>query len=190
MSEALYKALLYDPRYRFVVKSNGECVLSYFRDLWCVEVVPGSFNPLHKGHRWIYDNIRAATLMPKIFEISINRIGKDPLSYEELTDRVKQFGGYADVLVTNSSLMQAKAGVIPVPVRFHVGFDVAQRMFAMHDLPTIQGINANFVVYDRVIDGVIKSLSNYKYYPNNMQQNGGNPDLMEISSTLIRNGQI
>jgi len=173
-------------------------------------VVPGSFNPLHDAHKFIYDKIYD-TIHPntslkgishlvkpitKVFEISINRLEKPYLSLEELRARLEQFKSYAPVWVTNASFFFEKAGLVSYWIRptFFIGFDTAQRLVDHHGIAGVQGIQADFIVSKRYTGGQVCSLETIQnmYYatPKNMFDSSLPIDdsLLRLSSTAIRNG--
>lgn len=161
-------------------------------------VVPGSFNPLHIAHRRIFDGVTklysAHKKVVPVFELSINRKDKEPLTFEDLLRRLEQFEWYAPVWVTNALYFFEKTGLVSQWIRpcFQVGYDTADRLLNDHGVLGVSGMNANFVVYPRMIDGSvcdINSLTNkYGYLPHNME---AGPKLseeeMSISSTALRN---
>lgn len=158
-------------------------------------VIPGSFNPLHDAHKAIYDaavyGLGRTTV--RVFELSIHRIDKEPLSLEELKTRLKQFEGYAPVWVTNASLFLEKAGLVSRWIKpcFQIGIDTAIRLVQHHGVYGVQGINANFVVHRRKVNGEIKTLEDirkeYHMIPENMESPFELPEsVSEISSTAIR----
>ena len=164
-------------------------------------VVPGSFNPLHDAHKAIYEatsayiGIHKPEKIVRVFELSIHRIDKEPLSLEELKVRLKQFEGYAPVWVTNASFFFEKAGLVSQWIRpcFQIGFDTALRLVQHHGVAGVQGINASFVVHHRKINGVIKTLEDiHKEFfaiPKNMSSSTALPEsITGISSTEIRAG--
>lgn len=163
-------------------------------------VVPGSFNPLHDAHKAIYNCIKPIygehrKIVP-VFEISIHRIDKEPLSFEELKNRLKQFEYYAPVWVTNASFFFEKAGLVSQWIHpcFQIGFDTAKRLVEHHGVSGVQGIAANFVVHKRHMGDKVFGLNDlvemYGALPKNMEEPSNSIDqsLLTISSTSLRNG--
>jgi hypothetical protein len=162
-------------------------------------VVPGSFNQLHIAHRRIFDGVTKLYSTHKkvvpVFELSINRKDKEPLTFEDLLRRLEQFKWYAPVWVTNALYFLEKTGLVSewIRPRFQVGYDTADRLLNDHGVLGVNGMNADFVVYPRMIDGSVcdmDSLTNkYGFLPHNME---AGPKLskeeMSASSTAIRNG--
>lgn len=164
-----------------------------------LSVVSGSFNPIHEAHKAIYDCIKpmhgnSKKVIP-VFEISIHRVHKEPLSFEELKIRLKQFEWYAPVWVTNASLFFEKAGLVCQWIRpsFHIGIDTATRIVEHHGVSGVQGIAADFVVHKRHINGKVFGLQDliglYGSSPNNMEEAPIQIDktFLNVSSTGIRN---
>lgn len=92
-----------------------------------VVVLPGSFNPLHTGHRRLLKAASKATGRRGIFEISIENVDKPDLPVDELTKRLEQFRGVGDVAVTSAPLFSGKADALP-GAWFALGFDTAVRL--------------------------------------------------------------
>lgn len=155
-----------------------------------VVIYPGSFNPLHDGHRAIAD-----TLIDDghyvYFEISQTRYQKEAYTDEEVAERVKQFAWKYPVVVTqNAPLFFDKYEIFKnAKPRFVMGADTLKRWLDMtnpEDVPD----DLRLIVFGRLTNG--------EYHdPRKMwDENGpfGKIDIqfydmeMDISSTEIRNG--
>ena len=90
-------------------------------------VFPGSFNPLHDGHKKLVQVIENDSPVEVIYEISIANVDKPPLLPEEIIDRQSQFLGQASVLVTNQPTFIGKSKKIPIR-NFLIGWDTARRI--------------------------------------------------------------
>ena len=152
----------------------------------CIDVVPGSFNPLHDGHWWIFKNIPRDQ---KCFEISRSRVGKEDLSDDEIAWRTSQFKG-ANVVITQAPLFSDKYEhfrKLADVVIFHIGIDTYERLIQMSGRAAIEEMQlATFIVYDRCgatlpADKPRNCWPSVRKAPEQVQN---------ISSTLIRLGTI
>ena len=90
-------------------------------------LLPGSFNPLHAGHRELAAVVQRRTGGPVHFELSVANVAKPDVPPEELRRRLRQFAGYSPVWVTRAATFLRKAEHFP-GVAFAVGFDTAVRI--------------------------------------------------------------
>jgi hypothetical protein len=190
----LYNNLINKSSEPFIVFPDQSCFS--LRKNWHIlnitDIISGSFNPLHKTHRYIYDQC-----MPtgRCFEISLLRKDKEFLSFESLSDRIHQFIDYAPVLITNASTYLEKIGCLNPKwnIRFHIGIDTAERIILDHGTNGVQGIKCSFIVYDRFVikDGinVLKRFKDIENPPYNMTGYGDvmPEEYMKESSTKLRN---
>lgn len=155
-----------------------------------LELVPGSYNPLHQAHRAIFDRIANRN---KTFELAIERVNKGGLTLDELKQRLDQFRDYAPILVLKHPLFIHKIGALyPWTVNFHIGIDTASRIIESSPTVEVQGMRARFTVYDRKIDGRKWSLDDIpEPRPKNFLK-GPTLDegLLGISSTAIRSAKM
>ena len=92
-----------------------------------VAVLPGSFNPLHAGHRQLAA-VAGRRLGGEVhFELSVANVDKPELPADEAARRVGQFAGLAPVWVTRAATFAEKADLFPGAV-FVLGFDTAVRL--------------------------------------------------------------
>ena len=106
-----------------------------YNDKWADEenlnIVPGSFNPLHAAHRFLY---HAALDFGgyAMYEISISRDGKIAYTKEELQRVLYQFLYYAPVVVTTYPTFREKTSFFKEKwagmVDYHIGIDTARRL--------------------------------------------------------------
>jgi hypothetical protein len=92
-------------------------------------LLPGSFNPLHEGHRtlaWVASRRSGA---PAAFELTVVNADKPPLVDEEVRRRLAQFAWRAPVWLTRAPTFTEKARLFPGAV-FVVGADTAARIVA------------------------------------------------------------
>ncbi|MDE2989550.1 MAG: hypothetical protein OXU21_00605 [Chloroflexota bacterium] len=90
-------------------------------------VLPGSFNPLHKGHAALLEAARRRTAGFAAYEISITNVDKPPLAAAELDARLAQIRGRAPVVLTRAPTFVEKARLLP-GAAFAVGADTAARI--------------------------------------------------------------
>jgi len=189
-----YERVVNDPLSAFLV-FPGRLILQVPNDdsAKLLNLIPGSFNPLHKAHLSIYDAaLKAFPHRLTSFEISIRRKDKDHLPFEEMEIRVEQFTGIAPVLITNAMLFFEKSGLfcnhVEKPV-FHIGYDTAERIVKDHGIAGTQGIFASFYVYNRMQDGKLFCISDWPIRPANFHLGILGCDPIDISSTALRNAK-
>jgi hypothetical protein len=90
-------------------------------------VYPGSFNPLHHGHRALAEAAGKRLGVEVHFELSVANADKPELSAEEVARRVSQFRDVAPVWVTRAAAFEKKADLFP-GAAFVLGFDTAVRL--------------------------------------------------------------
>lgn len=76
-----------------------------------VGIFPGSFNPLHDGHRRMQALAEARLGGPVHYEISIENVGKLPLDFEDMANRSRQLTAELDF--TRAPRMVQKARLYP-----------------------------------------------------------------------------
>ena len=90
-------------------------------------VLPGSFNPLHRGHTRLASAASATLGAPVAYEISITNVDKPPLKPEEIRHRVAQIAGRAEVVVTRAPVFYEKARILR-GCTFVIGVDTMRRV--------------------------------------------------------------
>jgi len=86
---------------------------------------PGSFNPLHDGHRLLAQVASQRSNQPLAFELSLANVDKPSLPTEEVNRRLKQFT--EPIYITRSPTFFEKAQHFPGHT-FLVGIDTAIRI--------------------------------------------------------------
>ena len=131
-------------------------------------VMPGSFNPLHRGHRSLADAASHILGEPVTFELSITNVDKPPLAEREIRRRLAQFDDSEAVAVTRTPVFYRKADLFPGCV-FVIGWDTAIRLVAprYYDgsdarlasaLERIRTQGCRFLVAGREHDGAFRTL--------------------------------
>lgn len=130
-------------------------------------VLPGSFNPLHEGHRELA--VAAAVLSGREvwFELSVTNVDKPPLTEKDVHRRLAQFTGQAGVVLTRAPRFIEKARAMPGSV-FVLGWDTYIRLLdaqyyggvdAMRAaLLEMRALDCRFLVAGRVQAGVFRTL--------------------------------
>lgn len=130
-------------------------------------VFPGSFNPVHDGHRQLHAIATRRLGGAVAWEISTTNVDKPPLDLITLADRCAQFAG-EQVVLTRAPLFAQKAEVLPGMV-FVVGADTAARLVdpkyyggdrqvMVESLAGIRRHGCRFLVAGRIQDGRYISL--------------------------------
>ena len=143
-------------------------VISGKRPAWCSGtpsstrdkcILPGSFNPLHDGHRQMASIAATQTGSPVEFELSVTNVDKPDLDYAEVAKRLPQFKRHC-LWVTRATTFAEKAELFP-GCRFIVGADTAVRLFSPgyyggpealeHAISHISTLNCRFLVFGRLM---------------------------------------
>jgi hypothetical protein len=90
-------------------------------------VLPGAFNPLHRGHCRMGEIGRQILGRPVEFEISILNVDKPPLDYFEIGNRTAQFDREQRVWLTRAPTFLEKSAQFP-GATFLVGTDTLARI--------------------------------------------------------------
>jgi len=90
-------------------------------------LLPGSFNPLHVGHRTLAGVAGRRLGCDVHFELSVTNADKPELTGEVVAKRVRQFVGVGSVWVTRAAAFEKKADLFP-GAAFVLGFDTAVRL--------------------------------------------------------------
>lgn len=151
-----------------------------------LQIVSGSFNPLHMGHKRLFHN--ASHQGTAYYEVSITRDGKEFYTLAELNRIVKQFAWVAPIIITASKTFAEKRRLfskIPV-VCFHIGTDTAERIKRDYSPEEIAKNNLNFYVYQRGDTQIIDD-HDYNLFHVNEDVTPYTIEARNISSTELRN---
>ena len=131
-------------------------------------LLSGSFDPLHVGHRDLA-NVASETLsMPVTLEMSIANVDKPPLSPPVIRERLEQFAGIYDVVLTKAPTFAEKVRVLPGSC-FIIGYDTMTRLIdptyygdderkMRKALVSIAQQGGRFLVAGRLDGGVFRTL--------------------------------
>ncbi len=129
-------------------------------------LLPGSFNPLHRGHAALLLAAEKATGREGVLELSISNVDKPPLSLAEVERRLLQFKDIHSVVLTCAPTFSEKVKLFP-EAWFALGYDTAIRLLdpaypaeipAM--LTRFQSLGTRFVVGGRMQEGAFLILEN------------------------------
>lgn len=90
-------------------------------------VLPGSFNPLHKGHESLAEAASDILKAQVSYELSVANVDKPPLEEAEVRARVAQFKGKRPIVLTGVPVFFKKARILP-GCTFVIGWDTAVRI--------------------------------------------------------------
>lgn len=122
-------------------------------------IVAGSFNPLHAGHRALFEAARCRVSNNVAYELSVENVDKSPLPTDVVLDRLSQFKNDAPVIVTQAATFLEKAKLLP-GVMFVIGVDTARRIIDQRYYPEnisltdvltqLRSLNCRFLVAGRL----------------------------------------
>ncbi len=131
-------------------------------------VLPGSYDPLHRGHEGLAEIASEILGSPLVFEMSVANVDKPPLEKEEVRRRMIQFRDRWTVVLTRAPRFYQKAGLFP-GCTFVIGWDTAVRLVdpkyyggdeeaVLEALETIRSAGCRFLVAGRIDGGVFHPL--------------------------------
>jgi hypothetical protein len=130
-------------------------------------LLPGSFNPVHIGHREMMAAATDRTGKAGAFELSVTNVDKPPLEKAEILRRLEQFGADDTVVLTRAETFQKKASLLPGRT-FLLGWDTAVRLVApryyggdaemMLALAEMMSGGARFIVVGRADNEAFRTL--------------------------------
>jgi len=126
-------------------------------------VFPGSFNPLHAGHRSMASIAKHRYGLEVQPEISILNVDKPGISDRDLESRLVPMRSLGDPLVTKAARFIEKATCFP-DCRFIIGADTALRLDDVRytdkketlrdeTVRAIADLGCRFVVFGRMVEG-------------------------------------
>lgn len=126
----------------------------------CV-IIPGSFNPLHEGHRAIYRYFKNLGITA-VLEISSTNADKGKINLAELEQRAKiasaEINGYC--IIDSASLFKEKKSLYKGLLGFAVGIDTMLRVidpkYGPDPKDVVEGLT--WYVFSREINGVYTTL--------------------------------
>jgi hypothetical protein len=130
--------------------------------------LPGSFNPLHRGHCGLLRAAETLSGRSGLFELSILNVEKPSLSFEEARQRITALKKVAPVALTRAPTFFEKVSLFPESW-FVLGFDTAVRLLDPSFHKNIEEMfaffmasNTRFLVAGRLCSGrflTLKDLS-------------------------------
>lgn len=131
-------------------------------------LLPGSFNPIHIGHREMMTRVMERTGMTGVYELSVTNVDKPPLEKSEIERRLGQFGKDDTVVLTRAETFRKKAALFP-GTTFLLGWDTAIRLVApryyggeepmMLALAEMMAAGTRFIVAGRADAGEFRTLA-------------------------------
>ncbi|MEM9646668.1 MAG: hypothetical protein AAF989_16880 [Planctomycetota bacterium] len=132
-------------------------------------VFPGSFNPVHEGHRRMAEIASARFGRNVQPEISLVNVDKPEIKQADLDLRMQSLVLLGDPLVTRAPLFVDKAECFP-GCRFVIGADTALRLSDVRysggqaeqrdaGLRRLGALGCRFLVFGRVVEGVFQDAS-------------------------------
>lgn len=165
-------------------------------------IFPGSFDPLHDGHRLMARIAEEIAERPLSYELSIANVDKPALDYQEIESRAAQFGGQT-LWLTQAATFVEKVAIFPKST-FVMGADTFVRLAepkyyggsqeaADRAVRTIAENAHGLVVFGRARDGVFEEpatlpapepLRRIAYFVSQREFR------IDISSTALRREQL
>lgn len=164
-------------------------------------IVAGSFNPLHAGHRALFEAARCRVSNNVAYELSVENVDKSPLPTDVVLDRLSQFKNDAPVIVTQAATFLEKAKLLP-GVMFVIGVDTARRIIDQRYYPEnisltdvltqLRSLNCRFLVAGRLETDRFVELSDLDLAPDATDLFEAVPAAelrVDVSSTELRDSR-
>jgi hypothetical protein len=160
-------------------------------------IFPGSFNPIHDGHKKMSKLAEDKVKEQAFFEICIQNADKPPLSYHQIESTLSQFTS-GNWLLTKAGKFSDKSKIFP-EATFIIGADTLMRIldekfYSSHkamieEFEIFNENNTRFLVFGRIFKGNFITLSDIEL-PSNIADRfeGFGEDIFrdDISSTTLR----
>jgi hypothetical protein len=148
-----------------LVSGELPCILVGCEDLPRNTIfLPGSFNPLHKGHEELLLVAEKTSGREGVLELSVTNVDKPPLTIVEVERRLLQMKGVYAVVLTCAPTFAEKAELFP-GAWFALGYDTAIRLLSPDyhaDVPAMlarfKELDTRFVVAGRIHKGEFQGL--------------------------------
>lgn len=152
-----------------LVSGELPCILVGREDLPDKTIfLPGSFNPLHKGHEELLLAAEKISGREGVLELSVTNVDKRPLSIVEVERRLLQLKGVYAVVLTCAPTFAEKAELFP-GAWFALGYDTAIRLLSSDyhaDIPAMlahfKARDTRFVVAGRLHEDAFQTLENLR----------------------------
>jgi len=130
-------------------------------------LLPGSFNPIHDGHRQMLTVAETMTGLQGSFELAVRNADKPSLDFLTMQERVSSIGD-TPIWLTNTPTFEGKALLFP-GTTFVLGVDTLARIGELRyyqnhvdlldqALATFVQTDTQFLVFGRLIDGQFMTL--------------------------------
>ncbi|WP_434526777.1 hypothetical protein [Photorhabdus asymbiotica] len=90
-------------------------------------ILSGSFNPLHKGHEQLKEIATVLTKRKPYYELSIKNAVKLTISTDEIFERIRQFKGKGDIVLSDAKFFTEKSHIYQGAI-FVIGADLCQEI--------------------------------------------------------------